>query len=286
MQKTASALVSFLDDLNNWYIRRSRRRFWRSENDSDKKEAYDTLYRVLLTFVKLACPIVPFITETIYQNLKTSDMPESVHLCDYPVYNAKERDENLEKEMRLIVKTIEMGRSLRSASNLKIRQPLKSYIIVDRNSFDRAILEKNKEIIAEELNVKQVDIQSDESSLVSYSAKANFKVLGSKLGKSMKEVASIIQDFDNNKIEKLLEGEKAKIVYSAGEIDIDENDLVIQRTEKEHVKVLNDGEITVGFDTEITKELLLEGVARDLIRFVQTVRKTVASMSLIILSLQ
>mgnify|MGYP002515592993 FL=1 len=273
MQKTASALVSFLDDLNNWYIRRSRRRFWRSENDSDKKEAYDTLYRVLLTFVKLACPIVPFITETIYQNLKTSDMPESVHLCDYPVYNAKERDENLEKEMRLIVKTIEMGRSLRSASNLKIRQPLKSYIIVDRNSFDRAILEKNKEIIAEELNVKQVDIQSDESSLVSYSAKANFKVLGSKLGKSMKEVASIIQDFDNNKIEKLLEGEKAKIVYSAGEIDIDENDLVIQRTEKEHVKVLNDGEITVGFDTEITKELLLEGVARDLIRFVQTVRK-------------
>ena len=273
MQKASSSLVDFLDDLNNWYIRRSRRRFWRSENDSDKKQAYDTLYRVLMTFVKLSCPIVPFITETIYQNLKNDDMPESVHLCDYPVYNPKERDMILEREMHLIVKAIEMGRSLRSASNLKIRQPLKSYIIVDRNDQDRAILEKNKDIISEELNVKSVDVQSDESSLVSYSAKANFKALGAKLGKHMKEVASIIQDFADSKIGKILEGHKEKISYSNGEIEVDENDLVVQRTEKEHVKVLNEGEMTIGFDTEITEELFLEGIARDLIRFVQTARK-------------
>lgn len=273
MQKASASLVSFLDDLNNWYIRRSRRRFWRSENDSDKKQAYDTLYRVLITFVQLACPIIPFVTETIYQNLKSDDMPESVHLCDYPVYNADERDFNLETEMRLIVKSIEMGRSLRSASNLKIRQPLKRYVIVDRNDEDRAILERSKDIISEELNVKVVDIQGDESSLVSYSAKANFKVLGSKLGKNMKEVAAKIQEFSDSKIASMLEGAKDVIVYSGGEIEISDSDLVIQRTEKENVKVLNEGEVTVGFDTEITEELLLEGIARDLIRFVQTARK-------------
>ena len=273
MQKAASSLVAFLDDLNNWYIRRSRRRFWRSENDGDKKQAYDTLYRVLMTFVKLACPIVPFVTETIYQNLKTEGEAESVHLCNYPEYNANERDEVLEKEMRLIVKAIEMGRSLRSASNLKIRQPLKKYVIVDRNSQDRAILERNKDIVSEELNVKDVEIKGDESSLVSYSAKANFKVLGSKLGKNMKEVAAKIQSFVDAEIASILEGRKTKVEYSAGEIELGEDDLVVQRTEKENVKVLNDGELTVGFDTEISEDLLLEGIARDLIRFVQTARK-------------
>ena len=273
MQKAASSLVAFLDDLNNWYIRRSRRRFWRSENDGDKKQAYDTLYRVLMTFVKLACPIVPFVTETIYQNLKTEGEPESVHLCNYPEYNANERDEVLEKEMRLIVKAIEMGRSLRSASNLKIRQPLKKYVIVDRNSQDRDILERNKDIVSEELNVKDVEIKGDESSLVSYSAKANFKVLGSKLGKNMKEVAAKIQSFVDAEIASILEGRKTKVEYSSGEIELGEDDLVVQRPEKENVKVLNDGELTVGFDTEISEDLLLEGIARDLIRFVQTARK-------------
>ena len=273
MQKAASSLVAFLDDLNNWYIRRSRRRFWRSENDGDKKQAYDTLYRVLMTFVKLACPIVPFVTETIYQNLKTEGEPESVHLCNYPEYNANERDEVLEKEMRLIVKAIEMGRSLRSASNLKIRQPLKKYVIVDRNSQDRDILERNKDIVSEELNVKDVEIKGDESSLVSYYAKANFKVLGSKLGKNMKEVAAKIQSFVDAEIASILEGRKTKVEYSSGEIELGEDDLVVQRPEKENVKVLNDGELTVGFDTEISEDLLLEGIARDLIRFVQTARK-------------
>lgn len=273
MQKASSTLVAFLDDLNNWYIRRSRRRFWRSENDGDKQQAYDTLYRVLTTFVKLACPIVPFITETIYQNLKVDSDPESVHLCNYPEYDEKERDIVLEREMSLIVKAIEMGRSLRSASNLKIRQPLRKYIIVDRNSQDREILEKNKDILSEELNVKSVEIQSDESSLVSYSAKANFKVLGSRLGKNMKEVASKIQQFVDTEIAEILEGAKKIVCYTEGEIELCESDLVVQRTEKENVRVLNDGELTVGFDTEITKELLLEGIARDLIRFVQTARK-------------
>ena len=273
VQAACSALTAFIDDLNNWYIRRSRRRFWKSENDGDKKEAYDTLYRVLLTFVKTAAPFVPFITDEIYLNLRTESMPESVHLCDYPVCSDAERDEKLENEMSLTMKTIAMGRALRSSSNLKIRQPLSEFLIVDRSDDDRAILEANAEIIAEELNVKKVTIRSDESSIVSYSAKANFKVLGSRLGKSMKEVASQIQNLSSAEIASILDGNAYQMKYSDGEIALSEGDLVVQRTEKEHVKVLNEGAITVGFDTEITEALLLEGIARDLVRFVQTERK-------------
>ncbi len=273
IQDATSAVVSFIDDLNNWYIRRSRRRFWRSENDSDKKDAYNTLYRVLLTFCKVAAPMIPFVTETIYQNLRTDDMPLSVHLCDYPEYNEGERDRVKEEEMRVVMKAVEMGRSLRAQSNLKIRQPLKEFVVVSRNNSVRDVLEKDVDILKEELNVKRVFVRKNEEDLVTYSAKANFKVLGAKLGKSMKEVASHIQSLMGSNIQSILDGKKEKIKYSDGEIDISEGDLVIQRTEKEHVKVLNDGDLTVGYDTEVTEELLLEGVARDLVRLVQTERK-------------
>ena len=273
VQSACSALTAFIDDLNNWYIRRSRRRFWKSENDGDKKEAYDTLYRVLITFVKVAAPFVPFVTDSIYLNLRTEGMPESVHLCDYPVYAESERDEALEEEMSLTMKAIAMGRALRSSSNIKIRQPLSEFLIVDRSEGDRRILEANASIIAEELNVKNVLVQSDESSIVTYSAKANFKVLGSKLGKSMKEVAAEIQKLSSDQIASVLDGAPLEMKYSEGSIALSADDLVVQRTEKAHVKVLNEGSITVGYDTEITESLLLEGIARDLVRFVQTERK-------------
>ena len=273
VDNACSALVVFIDDLNNWYIRRSRRRFWKSENDGDKKEAYDTLYRVLLTFSKIAAPMIPFITDEIYQNLRTDKMPESVHLEDYPVYTESERDEKLEREMSLTMKTIAMGRALRSSSNLKIRQPLSEFFIVDRSDEERKILADNSDILSEELNVKNVSISGDESALVSYSAKANFKVLGSKLGKNMKEVAAEIQKLSSDEIASILDGKALTVKYSAGKIALSEGDLVVQRAEKEHVKVLNEGNITVGYDTEITESLLLEGIARDLVRSVQTERK-------------
>ena len=273
IQAVCQAVVSFIDDLNNWYIRRSRRRFWRSENDGDKKMAYDTLYKVLMTFCKIACPVIPFITEEIYQNLRTEDMPESVHLCLWPEADESERDIGLEKEMSLAMKAIAMGRALRSSSNLKIRQPLSSFFIVDRDAEERSILERNSDIIAEELNVKKVFIEADESSLVSYSAKANFKVLGSRLGKNMKEVAAIITGFTSDEIASILDGNRRTVAYSAGSIDLSAEDLAIQRSEKEHVKVLNEGTITVGFDTDVTEELLLEGIARDIVRFIQSERK-------------
>ena len=273
VQGACNALTSFVDDLNNWYIRRSRRRFWRSENDGDKKAAYDTLYKVLMTVMQVACPLIPFVTEEIYQNLKTDDMPQSIHLTSWPEYKAEERDSELEKEMSLVMKAIAMGRALRSSSNLKIRQPLSSFFIVDRTAEDRVILERNVDIIKEELNVKSVHIEGDESGLVSYSAKANFKALGSRLGKNMKEVASIIQTFSSDEIARILDGEPKTIEYSAGSIEITGSDLAVNRSERENVKVLNEGNLTVGYDTNVTEELLLEGIARDIVRLIQSERK-------------
>ena len=273
VQGACQSIVRFVDDLNNWYIRRSRRRFWRSGDDEDKRDAYNTLYWVLLTVMKVACPIIPFVTEEIYQNLKTSDMPESVHLCDYPVYDEKGRDMELEGEMDLIMKAIAMGRALRNSSNIKTRQPLGKFFIVDRNENERKILRDSEEIIREELNVKTVLIEGDESELVTYSAKANFKVLGAKLGKSMKEVAAKIAAFTSDEIASILDGNAMCVSYSSGDIQIAEGDLVVQRSERENVKVLNEGTITVGYDTNITEELLLEGIARDIVRIVQQERK-------------
>ena len=273
VQLACQSIVKFVDDLNNWYIRRSRRRFWRSGNDQDKSDAYDTLYWVLVTVAKTACPIIPFVTEEIYQNLKIEGMPESVHLCRYPEYEEALRDKDLEAEMSLIMKAIAMGRALRSSSNIKTRQPLGKFFIVDRNEWERDILGKNEDIIREELNVKNVIIEGDESDLVTYSAKANFKVLGAKLGKNMKQVASQVQQFTHEEIAKILDGEDMVVSYDGGEIALSEGDLAVQRTEKENVKVLNEGNITVGYDTEITEELLLEGIARDIVRVIQQERK-------------
>jgi isoleucyl-tRNA synthetase len=273
IQKASSLFVPFLDDLNNWYIRRSRRRFWRSENDGDKKEAYDTLYKVLMTFIKVAAPLIPFTTEDIYQNLKSEGMEESIHLCSFPTYSSEQRDFALEKQMALTQKAIAMGRSVRASNNLKIRQPLLTLFLVDREEEEREVLSSMKEIIAEELNVKNVHLQADESGLVSYSAKANFKVLGSALGKNMKEVASVIADLDGPTIGSLLDGKSLMVTYSAGEIEISSDQILVQRTEMEGVKVLNDGSLTVGFDTKVTEELLEEGIARDIVRSVQNLRK-------------
>jgi len=274
IQRACGYLLSFMDKLNNWYIRRSRRRFWKSENDGDKKMAYNTLYKVLMTYIKLACPVIPFICEEIYQNLRRPGDPESVHLCDYPVYDKHHRDYALEKMMDLTMQAIVMGRSLRSTYNLKTRQPLKKLFLVDRDEEDRRILSDMSDIIAEELNVKEVEINSDETELVDYSAKANFKALGSRLGKAMKEVAANIQKIGSERIARILDGHAEHITYGDNEkVEVSAADLVIQRTEKENLKVLNEGRITIGFDTEVDQNLLNEGLARDIIRAIQTLRK-------------
>ncbi len=273
LQPAANRFEKFVDDLTNWYIRRSRRRFWKSQDDSDKAEAYQTLYYVLVTFCKTAAPFIPMITETIYQNLRTDEMPESVHLCDYPEALEQYRNARLEEQMDDTMVAVSLGRSLRSQNNLRVRQPLAEVIVVSHNLETRENLEVMADVIAEELNVKAVKIDANEEELVNLSAKANFKVLGKKLGKNMKEVASQIQTLSSDDINKLRAGESLNIAFSAGDIDITHEDVMIQRSEKEGMTVANEDNITVALNTVICEDLELEGVARELVNKIQGMRK-------------
>ncbi len=273
LQRALQPVVRFIDSLNNWYIRRSRRRFWRSENDSDKQYAYDTLYRVLMRLITCAAPFVPFITEEMYGNLRQEGMEESVHLCSYPEYDRSRRDNALEQKMALTRKAVSMGRALRNSHSLKTRQPLKAIYLVTRDRDEMCILREMESIIKEELNVKEVILRENEEDLVVFSAKANYKVLGKQLGRHMKEVASIIESLSSQEIQSILEGSTLLIEYSGGSIELTNESVVVQRNEQEHMKVLNEGQLTVGLDSEITDELYREGLARDIVRSIQKLRK-------------
>ena len=263
----------FIDLLNNWYIRRSRRRFWRNEKDEDKKEAYVTLYSTLKRFSLLFAPVLPFITELIWQNLKKEGEPISIHLCNYPIYDAEKRDEELEFKMATVQKAISMARSLRYQFNLKIRQPLKAIEIVTKNKKEKAVLLEMEDSIMEEMNVKEVIFHDREDEMVEYKAKAAFKVLGKKLGKNMKAIAKKIEMLSSSDIQGLLDGATLSLECANSMIDITKDEVVINRIEKAELKVVNDGTLTIGLDTKITEELLLEGYARDLVRGIQTLRK-------------
>ena len=273
IHRANTCFINFIDLLNNWYIRRSRRRFWKSENDLDKDQAYQTLYSVLMKYIKLACPVIPFITEEIYQNLKTDTMPDSIHLCDYPEAEASVRDEQLEKKMEVTQHAVSMGRALRANFSLKIRQPLKAIYLVTRDAEEKTILKEMEGIISEELNVKEVIIRDNEEELVEYEAKANFRVLGKVLGKSMKKGASKIEELSMDEIKSLLDGATLSIEIDGTGYDITSDSIVVQRNEKENLKVLNEGSLTIGLDTELTEALKQEGVVRDLVRNIQSLRK-------------
>ncbi|MGC9312930.1 MAG: isoleucine--tRNA ligase [Sediminispirochaetaceae bacterium] len=273
LQKSIDPIIRFIDILNNWYIRRSRRRFWRSENDPDKMQAYSTIYSVLMKLVKVAAPIIPFITDEIYQNLRTKDMPQSVHLCDYPLADVKLRDLELEQKMAITRQAVSMGRALRSMHNFKIRQPLKAIYLVTRDATEKRVLREMEDIIREELNVKDVLFKENEEDLVIYSTKPNYKVLGKKLGKHMKTVAGKIESLAMSEIQSLMEGSTLYIEYDADSLELTIDGVIVQRTEKENLKVLNEGSLTVGLDTEITEELKHEGAVRDLVRSIQNLRK-------------
>ncbi len=274
LQRAANRFERFVDDLTNWYIRRSRRRFWKSQNDSDKNEAYATLHHVLLVFARTAAPFIPFTTEAIYRNLRTPGMPVSVHLCDFPDPAAVKRDPVLEHQMDVTMKTVALGRHLRTVQNLKIRQPLARAIIVAADPEEARLLEGTRAIIAEELNVKEIEIGGDESRLVNRSAKANFKALGPKLGKKMKEFAAIAAGFGASEIDALLAGESRRVVFADGEtFDVTAGDLLIQRTELPGLAVATGDGITIALDTALDDRLVAEGLAREAVSKIQNLRK-------------
>ena len=267
-------MLRFIDRINNWYIRRNRRRFWKSGNDADKLEAYGALYSALKTLMLVTAPLIPFLAEAVWQNLRTDEDKESVHLMDYPVYNERFRDEKLEFKMAAVQKAVSMGRSLRNQFNLKNRQPLASIALVTRDAAEKSVLESMIETIREELNVKKVLFHEKEAELVEYSAKANFRVLGKQLGAKMKNAAARIAKLAESQIADILDGKKVAIDVDGETVRLDAENVIVERTEKEDLKVLNDGTLTVGLDTKITDSLKKEGYARDLVRGIQNLRKS------------
>jgi isoleucyl-tRNA synthetase len=278
LSRAVDPIINFIDLLNNWYIRRSRRRFWKSENDEDKLEAYATLHDVLKTLITVAAPFMPFITDAVWQNLRSEGDAESVHLTDYPAVRMERRDPDLEFRMAAVQHAVSMGRALRSQHNIKVRQPLKTVELVTRDNDEKKVLLEMEDIIREELNVKDVLFRDNEEDLVSYEVKANFRVLGKELGKDMKIAASRIEALSQQEIQGLLEGATLSIDIKTAEggsraLEITAEKLDIRRIEKANLKVLNEGTLTVGLDTEITEELSREGDVRDLVRGIQNLRK-------------
>jgi isoleucyl-tRNA synthetase len=270
-------ILEYVDLLNNWYIRRSRRRFWRSDaaggEDTDKREAYGSLYHALKILITVAAPFMPFITEAIWRNLRTGSDPESVHLADYPAVREKKRDKALEFKMATVRHAVSMGRALRAAHNIKVRQPLRTVELVTRNVEEKKALLEMEDIIREELNVKNVIFRDNEEDLVEYEAKANFRLLGKELGKDMKDAAERIAALSQTEIQGLLDGATLSMEIGSRTVEITAGKLDIRRNEKANLRVLNEGSLTVALDTEITKELLQEGDVRDLVRGVQNTRK-------------
>jgi isoleucyl-tRNA synthetase len=273
LSRAVDPILEFIGNLNNWYIRRSRRRFWKSENDNDKTEAYGTLYEVLKILVTVGAPFMPFITDAIWQNLRLESEPSSVHLCDYPAVRENRRDKGLEFKMTSVQHAVSLGRALRSHYNIKVRQPLKTVELVTRNPEEKKVLFEMEDIIREELNVKNVIFRDNEEDLVEYEAKANFRVLGKELGKDMKAAAARIESLSRTEIQGLLEGAMLSIEAGGRAVEITADKLDIRRIEKANLKVLNEGTLTVGLDTEVTEELSQEGDVRDLVRGVQNARK-------------
>jgi len=281
------AVVEFIDDLTNWYIRRSRRRFWKSDNDLDKNQAYATLYRVLVDFSKVLAPFLPFLAEEIYQVLvrestrvdalvASSDaltrghaVPVSVHLCDFPVFDAALFDEALNAKMARVRQAVNLGRSLRSQHNIKNRQPLRQLIVVVRNEAQKREILDMEDLIREEMNVKAVVVSLDESSLVTYKAKANFKSLGARLGKAMKSVAEKVAKLSHEEIKSVLSGRPLKM--EEGEILAE--DIQVVRETREGLVVEASPDLTVALDTAIDHALRLEMLARESVSKIQNLRK-------------
>ncbi|MEG1788770.1 MAG: isoleucine--tRNA ligase [Kiritimatiellia bacterium] len=273
LQRAVRPFVAFVEDLTNWYIRRSRRRFWKSEDDGDKRCAYRTLRYVLVQLSKVAAPFCPFISEQIYRNLRGASDPESVHLCDFPVANRAARDTTLEAEMALVQRVVRLGRQLRTDKDLKVRQPLARLHVASTDAAVRERLGAYVEIIREELNVKDVSFGADETRLVDISLKADFKQLGPRFGAQMKAAAAAIVALSPEQAGVLARGEKVTIDLNGTPAELCPNDVILQRTPREGLVTAAEGNVVVALETALTAELIAEGLMRETVSRIQAMRK-------------
>ncbi len=268
-------IIGFVGHLTNWYIRRSRRRFWTHRgvgDDRDKLAAFATLYEVLVTFAKVAAPVLPFVTEEIYQGLVRAidpSAPESVHHTDYPEADPAAIDTALEAAMATVRSVVNLGRGLRKREDLRTRQPLHTVTVVTRDPAMRAAVEDHADLIAEELNVHRVEVHADEEGLVDLSAKPNFKVLGPRYGARMREVAAAVDRLEHRTIASILDG----VADTATGFGLTADDLVVTRRARDGTVVATDGPVSVALDTALDDDLRVEGMAREIINRVQSARR-------------
>ncbi|MBP9842124.1 MAG: isoleucine--tRNA ligase [Simkaniaceae bacterium] len=268
LNRAVEPFVAFIDSLTNWYIRRSRSRFWADEDSADRRSAFETLYTVLIDLSKVAAPFIPFLSDAIFQGL--SKEQESVHLCDYPTVTEKWLNTSLEGAMDIVQCVVSMGHALRKEHMLKVRQPLPAVHIITADPVLQQYLEAHKQLILEELNVKELQLSEDESAFVHVEIKPNFPVLGKKLGPRMKEAQAAIAQLTSLEKQQLRQGNTIEL---AGLGPLAPEDIILQRQVKESIVASSQEGVTVALNTVLTEELLLEGLARELVNKVNTMRR-------------
>ena len=272
--EAARALQDFVDDMSNWYVRRSRERFWAKGMEQDKINAYMTLYTALVTVAKVAAPMIPFMTEDIYQNLVRSldkEAPESIHLCDFPVANEAHIDKELEAKMEEVLKVVVLGRAARNTANIKNRQPIGRMFV----KAETALPEFYQEIIQDELNVKKVEFTDDVRAFTSYSFKPQLRTVGRKYGKYVNEIKEILAGLDGNQaMDTLNETDLLSFETQDGtKVELAKEDLLIDMAQVPGFVSEGDNFVTVVLDTNLTPELIEEGFVREIISKIQTMRK-------------
>ncbi len=266
----------FIERLSNWYIRRSRRRFWKSENDFDKISAYLTLYDVLVTLCKLMAPVLPFFCEELYQNLVRSidsSAPESVHLCDFPASDPELIDGQLLEDMDWVIRAANLGRAARNQAAVKIRQPLSSLFVLTPDGKSKRAISRLESLLTEEINVKQIRFAQNTAEFTTLKAKPNLKVLGPKWGKLTHRIAEAVNSLKPEQVCLLSEGKDVQVKVNSQQVQLSPEDLEIVQVEKENLVVESQGNLTVALDTTLTEELMDEGFAREFVHKVQNMRK-------------
>ena len=271
--EAARALQEFVDDMSNWYVRRGRERYWVQGLPEDKIAAYMTLYTALVTTAKAAAPMIPFMTESIYQNLVRSvdkTAPESIHLCAFPTVDEKAIDKELEDKMDKVLEIVVLGRAARNGSSLKNRQPLATMYV----KLDGELDSFYTDIIRDELNIKNVSFTDKVDDFVTYQFKPQLKTVGPKFGKQLNEIRTALSELDGTAAKKELD-KNGRLVLSlpSGEVTLETEDLLIEAKQKDGFYTVSDRGITVAIDTTLTKELIEEGFVRELISKIQTMRK-------------
>ncbi len=271
--EAARALQEFVDEMSNWYVRRSRERFWAKGMEQDKINAYMTLYNALVTIAKTAAPMIPFMTEDIYQNLVRSvdkDAPESIHLCDFPTVNEAWIDKDLEADMKELLEIVVLGRACRNTANIKNRQPIGTMYV----KAEKKMSEFYTDIIADELNVKEVKFADDVESFISYSFKPQLRTVGPKYGKLLGGIRQALTDINGTAaMNELRTNGVLKLDINGNDVELTEEDLLIETAQTEGYVSESDGETSVVLDTNLTPELIEEGFVREIISKIQTMRK-------------